>query len=123
MTPEVLVERLRDRAATCPGFEDGVVFLEAADMIESLQAELLEEARLNGMGSEREAALIAKVEQMEREIKPWVGAAHTARTELITAKLKIEELEKTLLARDAELWLEKHRVHADDPRRTEPAQT
>jgi len=96
-----LIERLRQRAACCAGFEDGVAFLEAADMIGSLQAQ---------------------IERMEKEIKPWVGAAHTARTELITAKLKIEDLEKKLLAREAELWLEKHRVHTDDERRTEPTQ-
>lgn len=41
---------------------------ESAAEIERLTAELHEQARLNGMGSEREAALMAKVERLEREL-------------------------------------------------------
>jgi len=37
------------------------------DRLEAAEAEALEEARLNGMGSEREAALMAKLEAAERE--------------------------------------------------------
>jgi hypothetical protein len=40
---------------------------EAADRIEQLEAEVLEQRRLNGMGAERELALLAKVERLERE--------------------------------------------------------
>lgn len=38
------------------------------DGAERLQAELNEQARLNGMGSEREARLMARVEELEREL-------------------------------------------------------
>ena len=37
--------------------------------VESLKAECLEEARLNGMGSEREARLLARVSELEATIK------------------------------------------------------
>lgn len=41
--------------------------LEAARMrVHELEAELAEQCRINGMGSEREARLIARVEQLER---------------------------------------------------------
>jgi len=35
--------------------------------IESLQAELLEQCRLNGMGAEREAKLMGEVERLKRQ--------------------------------------------------------
>ena len=55
--------------------EEGYRFAgDAADEIERLrasleeaEAECFEQARLNGMGSEREAALMAKLEMAERE--------------------------------------------------------
>lgn len=37
------------------------------DRLEAAESEALEEARLNGMGSEREAALMAKLEAAEKE--------------------------------------------------------
>jgi predicted RNase H-like nuclease (RuvC/YqgF family) len=40
---------------------------EAADRIEQLEAEVQEQCRINGMGAERELALMAKVERLERE--------------------------------------------------------
>ena len=40
---------------------------ELLDRLEAAESELLEEARLNGMGSEREAALMAKLEAAEKE--------------------------------------------------------
>lgn len=40
---------------------------ELLDRLESAESEALEEARLNGMGSERETALIAKLEVAEKE--------------------------------------------------------
>lgn len=49
------------------------VFIQAADMdelldrLEAAESECLEQARLNGMGSEREAALMAKLEAAEKE--------------------------------------------------------
>jgi hypothetical protein len=40
---------------------------DAADFIERLTQELYEECRLNGMGSEREASLMAQVNRLTRE--------------------------------------------------------
>ena len=40
---------------------------ELLDRLEAAESELLEEARLNGMGSEREASLMAKLEAAEKE--------------------------------------------------------
>ena len=40
---------------------------ELLDRLEAAEAEALEEARLNGMGSEREAALMAKLEAAEKD--------------------------------------------------------
>ena len=41
--------------------------LEILDHLEAVESECLEQVRLNGMGSEREAALMAKLEAAERE--------------------------------------------------------
>ena len=40
---------------------------ELLDRLERAESECLEQARLNGMGSEREAALMAKLEAVEKE--------------------------------------------------------
>ena len=40
---------------------------EMAERIKQLEAEVQEQCRLNGMGAERELALMAKVERLERE--------------------------------------------------------
>jgi len=53
---------------------------ELLDRLESAESEALEEARLNGMGSERETALIAKLEVAEKERD--------------ALRAKIEEMEK-----------------------------
>jgi len=43
---------------------------------EQLRAKLAEELRLNGMGSEREARLMAKVSELERKLNPEPGDVH-----------------------------------------------
>ena len=43
------------------------VISELLDRLEAAEADALEQARLNGMGSEREAALMAKLEAAEKE--------------------------------------------------------
>ena len=43
------------------------IMCEAADRIEQLERELMEEARLNGMGSEREAKLMAQLAACQKE--------------------------------------------------------
>jgi len=42
--------------------------IEMIDRLEAAEAECLEQALLNGMGSEREAALMAKLEAAEKEL-------------------------------------------------------
>jgi hypothetical protein len=56
-----LIDRLRS--------VDRVFATEAADLIERLQAEVLEQCRINGMGAERELALMAKVEMLEKRLE------------------------------------------------------
>jgi hypothetical protein len=54
---------------------------EAMNQNAVLLAELEEQARLNGKGSEREAALLAKVETLERENAALRAAIDAARKE------------------------------------------
>ena len=54
--------------------------IELLDRLEAAEADALEQARLNGMGSEREAALMAKLEAAEKERD--------------ALRAKIEEMEK-----------------------------
>ena len=63
------------------------------DRLEAAEAEALEEARLNGMGSEREAALMAKLEVVEKE-----NAKLRAKIERMTKRLRLilEEPENTM---------------------------
>ena len=44
--------------------------LELLDRLEEAESECLEQARLNGMGASREAALLAKLEAAEKE-RDW----------------------------------------------------
>lgn len=64
---EDIVERLRRkvfRGPTIQASHTKTVEWQAADEIESLRAEVEEQARLNGMGAERELALQAEVERL-----------------------------------------------------------
>ena len=42
--------------------------LELLDRLEAAESECLEQARLNGMGSEREAALMTKIDRLRRAL-------------------------------------------------------
>ena len=63
------------------------VFIQAADMneildrLEASESECLEQARLNGMGSEREAALMAKLEAAEKSDAESLAMYRKARDE------------------------------------------
>ena len=48
--------------------------LELLDRLESAESDALEQARLSGMGSEREAALMAKLEAAEKTKSDWLRA-------------------------------------------------
>ena len=75
--------------------------LELLDRLESAESCALEQARLNGMGSEREAALMAKLEAAEKErdelrielndIRYGVAVAHDT---IKALRAKIEAMEK-----------------------------
>lgn len=64
---------------------------ELLDRLEAAEAEALEEARLNGMGGEREAALMAKLEAAEKErdapgAQPALSVPSVEAAELMGAK-------------------------------------
>ena len=75
--------------------------LELLDRLEAAESECLEEARLNGIGSEREAALMAKLEAAEKELAE-LRSSMKFRTSLIgrteaerdALRAKIEAMEK-----------------------------
>ena len=50
------------------------------DRLEAAESDALEQARLNGMGSEREAALMAKLEAAEKERDALRAAMERSRT-------------------------------------------
>ena len=77
----------------------------AVEMIERLEAaesECLEQARLSGMGSEREAALLAKLEAAEKTKRDWLranapgGWIDDLRVEHDALRAKIGRMEKRL---------------------------
>lgn len=58
-----LAERLFDRATHFVG-DDNQICLEAVAALREAHAELMEQARCNGMGGERELALMAEVSRL-----------------------------------------------------------
>ena len=65
-----------------------------ADMLKSAESDALEQARLNGMGSEREAALMAKVEAAEKSDAESIAMYRKARDERDALRAKITEMER-----------------------------
>ena len=66
---------------------------ELLDRLEAAESDALEQARLNGMGSEREAALMAKLEAAEKE-RDWnAERLEDAIEELTALRAKIEAME------------------------------
>lgn len=70
-----IVERLRRTLSDLPGNDDDLFNEihaqrdEAADEIERLQAEVEEQARLNGMGAERELAAEAEIKSLRAALE------------------------------------------------------
>jgi chromosome segregation ATPase len=64
------------------------------DRLEAAESECLEQARLNGMGSEREAALMAKLEAAEKSDAESLAMYRKARDERDALRAKIEAAEK-----------------------------
>ena len=64
------------------------------DRLESAESDAFEQARLNGMGASREAALLAKLEAAEKE-RDWnAERLEDAIEELTALRVKIEVMEK-----------------------------
>ena len=72
------------------------------DRLEAAESDALEQARLNGMGSEREAALMAKLEAAEKTKRDWLranapgGWIDDLRVEHDALRAKIGRMEKRL---------------------------
>ena len=63
------LNELRDRAATFGSdYLTDEEWVEVIDRLEAAESDALEQARLNGMGASREAALLAKLEAAEKDI-------------------------------------------------------
>ena len=76
--------------------------IEMIERLESAESCDLEQARLNGMGSEREAALMAKLEAAEKTKRDWLranapgGWIDDLRVEHDALRAKIGRMEKRL---------------------------
>ena len=68
--------------------------LELLDRLEAAESDALEQARLNGMGSEREAALMAKLEAAEKSDAESIAMYRKARDERDAMRARIEAMEK-----------------------------
>ena len=68
--------------------------LELLDRLEAAESDALEQARLNGMGSEREAALMAKLEAAERERDWHAERCEDAMNECAALRAKIARMEQ-----------------------------
>lgn len=66
---------------------DGFEYTTQNDEIERLRAELAEQCRLLGAGSEREARLMARVEELKREIERLRAAIEYAAHQLEKARV------------------------------------
>ena len=73
--------------------------LAVLDRLEEAESECLEQARLNGMGSEREAALMAKLEAAEKERDWHAERCEDAMSECAALRAKIAKMEQQELVR------------------------
>lgn len=74
---------------------------ELFDRLEAAESDALEQARLNGMGGEREAALMAKLEAAEKErdalraaLRHEADCVEAAKAEIAALRVKVERMEK-----------------------------
>lgn len=95
-----------------------------SDRLEAAESECLEQARLNGMGGEREAALMAKLEAAEKSDAESLTMYRKARDERDALRARIAEMEQQVpVAEWIEnrfhkypqlVWNEKYRVDIGD---------
>ena len=85
--------------------------IEILDRLEAAESECLEQARLNGMGGEREAALMAKLEaaEIERDSAKKLAdslalALNTSNHERDNLRAKIEQMERQEPVAKVESW-------------------
>jgi len=64
------------------------------DRLEAAESECLEQARLNGMGASREAALMAKLEAAEKSDAESIAMYRKARDERDELRAKVERMER-----------------------------
>ena len=88
------IKELRKVIADCYWPTSPVTINELLDRLEAAEAECLEQARLNGMGAEREAALLAKLEAAEKSDAESLAMYRRARDERDALKDKIERMEQ-----------------------------
>lgn len=67
---------------------------ELLDRLEAAESDGLEQARLNGMGGEREAALLSKLEAAEKERDWHAERCEDTMNECAALRAKIEEMER-----------------------------
>ena len=100
--PDGLSAEWMDRLGQFQEAADASVVSELLDRLEEAESDALEQARLNGMGSEREAALMAKLEAAEKTKRDWLranapgGWIDDLRVEHDALRAKIGRMEKRL---------------------------
>lgn len=72
------------------------VVLDILDRLEAAESEVIEEARLNGIGSEREAALMAKLEAAEKSDAESIAMYRKARDERDALRAETKNLREGL---------------------------
>ena len=87
------INELRKVIADCYWPTSPVTINELLDRLEAAEADALEQARLNGMGASREAALIAKLEAAEKERDDAKAAAENIALKLDYLRSKLETAE------------------------------
>ena len=73
--------------------------LELLDHLEAVESEALEQARLNGMGGEREAALMAKLEAAEKSDAESIAMYRKARDERDALRAELTALRNSMTFR------------------------
>ena len=73
---------------------DASVVSELLDRLEEAESDALEQARLNGMGASREAALMARLEAAEKSDAESIAMYRKARDERDELRAKIEAMER-----------------------------
>ena len=92
--PDGLSAEWMDRLGQFQEAADASVVSELLDRLEAAESDALEQARLNGMGSEREAALMAKLEAAEKSDAESIAMYRKARDERDALRARIEAMEK-----------------------------